>query len=292
MFILPATVIVSVFLAFASGIDETGLMAFRDLFQSGYSRATLDSRTAFNESVQYACLFYVGLWLLAMAGAAGSSITVEREEDTWVSLTATPLTGREILWGKLLGTAWSLRGFIALPGLLWLAALVTGALHPVGFLVELAVLGLFTAFSVSTGLYFSLRSRTTSRALAATLALLIGLNVLPPLLLVPFGIPGLSRAALVVFYTPRLICGAGWSPQALQKLFVWWREGTLWNHGILPCGLVGLYGAGTALFVHKSIQQFDRLLDRPPTESVRESIPRVTRAPHAHRELASETAHN
>ena len=47
-------------------------------------------------------LLYV-LGILGVAGSAAASITSEHEEDTWVSLTATDLTGREIVFAKLLG---------------------------------------------------------------------------------------------------------------------------------------------------------------------------------------------
>ena len=46
-------------------------------------------------------LYVVGI--LAVAGAAAAAITAEHEEDTWVSLTTTDLTGREILFAKLRG---------------------------------------------------------------------------------------------------------------------------------------------------------------------------------------------
>ena len=41
--------------------------------------------------------------VVGVAGAAAAAITSEHEEDTWVSLTATDLTGREILFAKLRG---------------------------------------------------------------------------------------------------------------------------------------------------------------------------------------------
>ena len=44
-------------------------------------------------------LYLVGI--LAVAGAAAAAISSEHEEDTWVSLTSTDLTGREIIIAKL-----------------------------------------------------------------------------------------------------------------------------------------------------------------------------------------------
>ena len=66
--------------------------------------------------------WYVGFWLLAVAGASASSVTIEREKDTWVSLTATPLTGWEILHAKVMGAIWNQRGFAAVLVFIWLLA--------------------------------------------------------------------------------------------------------------------------------------------------------------------------
>ena len=75
-------------------------------------------------------------------GSTASSIAVEREEDTWVSLTSTPLTGWEILKGKVLGAVWAQRGFAFVPLGLWALGLATGAVHPLG------LLGAVVAFAV------------------------------------------------------------------------------------------------------------------------------------------------
>ena len=59
--------------------------------------------------------WYAAFWLLAVAGASASSVTIERERDTWVSLTATPLTGWEFVRGKLVGAMWNQRAVDAAP---------------------------------------------------------------------------------------------------------------------------------------------------------------------------------
>ena len=119
---------------------------------------------------------YIGLWLLAVAGASASGVTVEREQDTWDSLISTPLTGWEILRGKAVGAIWGLRGFGGLFSLFWLVGLAAGAVHPLGLLLALLVVGLLTWFVVALGTYASLTARTTSRALTATIAILLFLN--------------------------------------------------------------------------------------------------------------------
>ncbi len=97
-----------------------------------------------NHSLRQISPVYIGLWLLAVAGASASSLTVEREEDTWISLISTPLRGWEILRGKMIRAVWGLRGFGGLIGVFWIAGLLTGALHPVGFVLGLLLVALLT----------------------------------------------------------------------------------------------------------------------------------------------------
>ena len=86
------------------------------------------------------------LWSLGIASTSASGLTSEREEDTWISLIATPLTGREILRAKMIGPVWGLRpaGLPAVralgdrPGL--------GSIHPFGVLACLVELVVFTWF--------------------------------------------------------------------------------------------------------------------------------------------------
>jgi ABC-type transport system involved in multi-copper enzyme maturation permease subunit len=113
-----------------------------------------------------------GMLLLLAARAAGL-VTMEKERDCWTSLLATPLTGREIMtgkmWGNLYGMRWPLAVLVSVwalgvwidPGFLW-AALV------MGFTFLLAAW-----YATNLGLSFSLRSGTTLRAMGATLGTLV-----------------------------------------------------------------------------------------------------------------------
>ena len=56
-------------------------------------------------------ILYV-LMALLLAASAATGITMEREKDTWISLVSTPLEGREILTGKILGAFWRVRGIL------------------------------------------------------------------------------------------------------------------------------------------------------------------------------------
>ena len=49
--------------------------------------------------------------LLLVASRAAGSITSEKERDCWTSLLSTPLEPGEIVWAKIFGSIWSLRGW-------------------------------------------------------------------------------------------------------------------------------------------------------------------------------------
>ena len=83
-----------------------GLPAFLEVRDYGYGIAGIQSAREFmSYSVRiFTSVLYILSGLL-MAAAAATSVTTEREKDTWVSLTATPLSGPEILKGKILGAS-------------------------------------------------------------------------------------------------------------------------------------------------------------------------------------------
>jgi len=109
------------------------------------------------------------LMLLAVAARASSSISGERDRMTLDSLLTAPLTSNAILLGKWVGNIASLRW-----GWLWLGAiygfgLLTGALHPLAFVVLVAAWFIYAAVLSGMGVWFSLVCRTTLRATVWTL---------------------------------------------------------------------------------------------------------------------------
>jgi hypothetical protein len=111
-----------------------------------------------------------------MAATAATSVTSEREKDTWVSLSGTPLSGAEILIGILLGSAWRVRVLLGASLLVWFIGLVCGAVHPLGFVLVIIVTTVYLIFISMLGTYLSLRSRSSARAIAGTIAILLFLN--------------------------------------------------------------------------------------------------------------------
>ena len=85
-----------------------GTMAIAEMWDYGYFTTVGTTSARIDRWQFYAFLHFVVpllylVGILAVAGAAAAAITSEHEEDTWVSLTTTDLTGREIVFAKLLG---------------------------------------------------------------------------------------------------------------------------------------------------------------------------------------------
>ena len=123
------------------------------------------------------------LLLLAVAVRAAASMTSERQSQTYDVLLTTLLSLDEILSGKWLGAVGSVR-----LGWLWLGTIVgLGLLSGGVAFFALPLLALCWAvqgsFMASLGLFYSLRCRTTLRAMVATIATVVGLWIAPLILL-------------------------------------------------------------------------------------------------------------
>ncbi len=113
-----------------------------------------------------------GILLLLAARAAGL-ITSEKERDCWLSLISTPLTGQEIVRGKMWGNLYSARWPLALLAGHWALGVF---LDPRFLFAAVALLGTFALLAwyvTNLGLFFSLQSQTTLRAMGVTLGTLL-----------------------------------------------------------------------------------------------------------------------
>lgn len=267
--VLPATIIITTFLVLVVGIDESLMRAFSDLWRGGI-RGWGNSGDALVEHLRVFSAWYVAIWLLAVAGASASSVAIERDEDTWVSLTSTPLTGWEILRGKALGALWAQRGFAAVPLGLWTIGLLTGSVHPLGFLATLLAFGLATWLVAAVGLHASLRATGTSRAIASAIGKLVVLYGYPGFLFWAILGPYAWYSYYVTFLglPPRLVIAPLVSYRGFGQ--VWGlatTSGILAVEGIkyIAFGLAAMaaYAAIAAAVTRRTVAQFDRWLDRP-----------------------------
>jgi len=173
--VLPATILLTVCVILGGEFDEKVVHSFSAVWQFGYNSRSA-APVLLNDTLCAYSPLYIALWLLAVAGASACGVTVEREQGTWDGLISSPLTGWEILRGKAVGAIWGLRGFGGLLSLFWLVGLAAGAVHPLGLLLALLIVGLLTWFVVALGTHASLKARTTSRALTGTIVILLSLN--------------------------------------------------------------------------------------------------------------------
>jgi ABC-type transport system involved in multi-copper enzyme maturation permease subunit len=140
--------------------------------------------------------------LLLVAARAAGSVASEKERDCWTSLISTPLGPGEIVWAKIAGSIWSLRGLVLLLGLIW----GLGVLLDPAFLVAVPfLLGTFLVlalYAAALGVFFSLRSRSSLRAMGATLA--VGLVVGGGYLFccAPLMMFGNAREGAILIFTP------------------------------------------------------------------------------------------
>jgi ABC-type transport system involved in multi-copper enzyme maturation permease subunit len=108
--------------------------------------------------------------MLPISAAAATSLTSEREQDTWTSLATTLLTPFEVIRAKQFGAIWSARWIGIALLVLWGAGLVLAAIHPIGLIAALAILASSTWLICSAGVFASSVSRTSVRALFFTFA--------------------------------------------------------------------------------------------------------------------------
>jgi ABC-type transport system involved in multi-copper enzyme maturation permease subunit len=208
------------------------------------------------------------VWCLGVATAAAARIAHEREEDTWTSLIATPLSGQEIVRGKMLGALWTTRWI----GLVWFLVLglglSLGGLHPLGALAVLLATPVYLAFACSLGTFFSLRARTSSRALTATVAVLIVCNGAYLMLLAPLLRPAGSswETLILVGVAPFVQAVSLFSYAEANELFsgMYRPRQDYIPHASITCVVsVFLYATAAVLLAINTISSFDRLSDRP-----------------------------
>jgi ABC-type transport system involved in multi-copper enzyme maturation permease subunit len=267
--LLPALVAVTIPLILSVEITGGFGEFCYDVWNHGFA-IRAESRWQLAWGLQVYLGWYIGFWLLAVAGASAASVAQEREADTWVSLTSSPLTGWEILRGKAAGAIWNQRGFAAVIVGLWLAGVASTALRPGDVLISVAYVILSTWMVTALGIHASLRAQTTSRALVTTIMLLAVLNGYPFVIASLFiGKVYWESSFLVLGAMPWLAVSPFITPQP---------DRTSWNMRsvgdrltltdsfsitTLALVLVAAYGAITALLTWRVIGQFDVWLDRP-----------------------------
>jgi ABC-type transport system involved in multi-copper enzyme maturation permease subunit len=157
-------------------------------------------------------------WTLGLRAAV--AVAAERERGTWDGILLSPLEGRDIVIGKIYGTLYSLRWFVAMVFLAWTAGAVTGALSLREYLTLVADMLFIGMFIVAVGVLFSLNCANATRAM--TLTLVTWLGAIPATAIVAFSLTALAGLFL-------LLLGLYWDPPAVLSgastvLYINWFE--------------------------------------------------------------------
>jgi ABC-type transport system involved in multi-copper enzyme maturation permease subunit len=122
-----------------------------------------------NQGVRILGTFVMCLLLLGTAIRAAGSFGAERDRLTLESLLTTPADNGDIVWAKWLGSVLCGRKLFWYLGIIWLVGLIPGGLSPVGLFLLIVAFFAYAIFFAGLGLWFSLISRTTTRAYIWTL---------------------------------------------------------------------------------------------------------------------------
>ena len=230
--------------------------AFDEFWRNGYFGQS-PARRDFNVFLRGISVGAYVLWMLGVAASAAGGFSGEREEDQWISLVSTPLSGLEIVRAKLIGPIWGLRVVAYLIAALWAVGLVVGSLHPLGLLAGLVEWTVFTWFLASLGAWFSLRSKNSTRALASTMATLLFVN-------------GGYLFCCIPFRPDSTLAAAGSTPFILALSLM--SEEDLASFGgdrhiveyVMTCVIgVAAYAVAALGLTAEMLTNFDRVVDRP-----------------------------
>ena len=110
---------------------------------------------------------------------ASGAVSREIERRTLDGLLTLPVTSDEILFAKLLGAGYALRGVAWNLAAIWLLGLLTGGFHIVGLVLLILATVIHSAFFATLGLWLSTICRGTTRALLLTVLLSLVLLIVP-----------------------------------------------------------------------------------------------------------------
>ena len=207
------------------------------------------------------------LWMLAAAVIGAGSIAGEREKGTWESLTATTITGREVVRGKVFGTLWATRGLAAPCAVLWTIGMIGGAVHPVGVLASAVLLAALLPLAASIGVGCSMAAPNGNRALWTTMAILLGSQLFVVLYNMTKGVPGVLTGATIAGVGPAMLWAALLAPPDLTLLrgafeALGTLEGTPAVVTILGAALAVSYAVASWAIRHWTARRYDAGPDR------------------------------
>jgi uncharacterized RDD family membrane protein YckC/ABC-type transport system involved in multi-copper enzyme maturation permease subunit len=162
--------------------------------------------------IGFAIIFGGLAWLL-VAVLSATAVTGEKESDTWTLLLAAPLSGRQIVWGKVAGLARRMLWPLGLIAAHFAIFILTGIIHPLSLPLVLWVTVTFNSVWLATGVLLSLRMRRVTFAVIANLMLAVVVYTIPFALLFVFSaiadVSGSDIIELPLWYLPYYFLGEG-----------------------------------------------------------------------------------
>jgi ABC-type transport system involved in multi-copper enzyme maturation permease subunit len=236
--------------------------AFVELWKYGYTASgSYGDRESFNVYLRgMTVLFYIA-WALGTASSAAAGVVAEREEDTWTSLTATPLSGEEILRAKMFGAVWGTRLIGVLLLVFWVLGLASGAVHPIGFAAVVLETAVFIWYVAALGTFLSLSSKTSVRAQSATMVIMMITNWAYLFCCLPLRLD--YSTLIMVGVTPIIEGGSLLSYQDVSRLFSPFNLPRGFEAILTGCLGVLLYGVAALCLTLRSFVSFDVKIDRP-----------------------------
>lgn len=269
--IVNVVVYAALTVAIGYGVYYFGMPALREMLSEGYQSDTDNHRVTFNQCLRITNGIITLMVVILVSSTAAEGLGLEKSRDTWTSLLATPLPGREILRAKALGAIWRVRWGIVLVVILGAAGMLTGAVHPVGYFLSLTVLTAFVAFHAALGMFISLYTKDMRHAASWT-ALLSLITVFSPIsfampvaskpiLMAAGSCPFLASAALISCRNMRELRFSGLSSAVILPGMP--TEEPVWQ--IFGTFVIAILGAALAAIVMSWIafRQFDRIVGRP-----------------------------
>lgn len=256
---------------------DTALPAFGDLFGQRWGLGGgANPRLVLNGALRGSSTFLFVLLLLSVASAAAVSVTSEREQDTWTSLTGTILTGREIILAKIRGAIWSSKRLVLALLIMWTVGLLAGAIFPLGAVAAVAGLFVFCWFTAALGVWISLRAKNSTHALFKTIFWMLVFNG-GYLVLLPSARSDLALAGMM----PLMEWASLISYPDASSLYAgepFRVEGSSKFHGLetLVAYLIAVfgYGMGALVLSGAAVDGFHKAVDRPRRDTARPDAPR------------------
>ncbi len=178
--------------------------------------------------------FIVCVTMLIVSARAAMSVTGEHERDTWLSLISTPVTAHEVLLSKVLGSLYSVRMIGVYLGALWFLAVIRHPQALISLGIHVFTTLLVALFCSNVGVYFSLASRTSMRAMAGTLGVVLFLGGFYLCCCTPLFAMARSDRGMEVMFAPCLAFLVGAS--------------AFLGEGNAPSEMFGVYVLGVVLY--------------------------------------------